>query len=79
MTVPWCVVKPDQHAVEPVLLAHELPHVPLTAPAHLRCPRVAQVRVVRPDDNLRTPGQAAEVGGERVKRLGHVAVSQVPR
>ena len=45
----------DQGGLVAVPLTRELPEVQLAATAHLRRPRVAQVRVVRPDDDLRAP------------------------
>jgi hypothetical protein len=69
----------DQHGVLAVPLARELAEVQLSAPAHLRRPRVAQVRVVRPDDDLRARDLPLEGRGQGVERLGHVTVAQVPR
>ena len=59
-------------------LAHVLAQVRFTLCSHPRGSSVAQVRVVRPDDKLggRTfPGHEVD---ERLERLGHVTVAQVP-
>src|SRR2546427_160598 len=45
----------DQDGVAAVPLAHELADVQLAAPAHVRRARVTEVRVMRPDDDLRAP------------------------
>ena len=70
--------KAHQNGVAAVALAHELANVQLAPPAHLRRPRVAQVRIVRPDNNLRTHVLAVEIFDQRVECLHHVLVAQVP-
>ena len=47
----------DQDRVAAVLLAHELADIPFALYAHMGRPGVAEVRVMRPDDDLR--GRAA--------------------
>jgi hypothetical protein len=42
----------DQCGATAVFLADELPDVQLAALCHLRCPRISQMRIVRPDHNL---------------------------
>jgi hypothetical protein len=43
-------------------------------------PRVAQVRIVRPDDDFRGASVALfEVRDERIQRLRHMAVPEIPR
>ena len=58
--------EPDQrHSLGRMPLAHELADVELAADAHLRRPRVADVRVMLPHDDLRPRALAAEVAHER--------------
>src|SRR5919106_2477740 len=69
----------DQHGIAAVFLAYQLTHVQLAALAPVRGPRIAQMRVVRPNDNLRAAAPPLEMGFQRLQRLDHVAVAQVPR
>jgi hypothetical protein len=63
-----------------VALAHELADVPLARLAELGGAGIAKVRVVRPDGDPRRRGAtAAEMTAQRLERLDHVAVAQVPR
>ena len=70
--------KADQDGVAAVPLAHELADVQLAAPAHVRRARVAEVGVMRPDGDLRAPRLSFKVRDQRLERLDHVAVAQVP-
>ena len=63
----------------PAGLAHELADVQLAVRAHLGVAGVADVRVVRPDDDLRRRPARLEVPHELLERLAHVRVAQVPR
>jgi alkanesulfonate monooxygenase SsuD/methylene tetrahydromethanopterin reductase-like flavin-dependent oxidoreductase (luciferase family) len=58
-----------------------LPNVELATLAHRAGAGIADVGVVRPQDDLALAGTnaAIDVGGEGVERLGHVLVAQVPR
>ena len=57
MTLPVYVVKPIEHRFLSKTFAHELTKIQFAALAHLRRARVAEVRVVCPDDDLgRRPG-----------------------
>jgi hypothetical protein len=58
--------------------AHQLADAQVAALAERRRPRIADVRVVRPDDHLRRPALPPEVGADRVERVGHVTVPQTP-
>src|SRR5262249_20174041 len=60
-----------------VSLAHQLPEVELALARDVGSTGVAQVRVVRPHDDL---GAAVplEVARDGVERLGHVAIAPVP-
>ena len=60
-------------------LTDELSDVELAPPAHLRCPGVANVRVVLPDRDRRVLLMVAQVIEQRVGRVRHVAVAKVPR
>ena len=69
----------DEHGLAAVLAAYELADVELAALGHLRRPRIADVRVVGPHGDAGAPVLPIEVLDQRVERLGHVAVAQVPR
>ena len=70
--------EPDEPGVAAVALADELAEVQLAAPGHLGGTRVADVRVVLPDDHAARPAVAVEMGDELVERVRHVTVAQVP-
>jgi hypothetical protein len=55
----------------------ELADVVFAARAHLCLPRIADMGVVLPDDELRALPVASEVGQETVERVRHVGVPQV--
>ena len=59
--------------------ARQLADVQLPAPSHLRSPRVADVRVVLPDDQLGGAAVSLEMSDQRVERVAHVHVAQIPR
>jgi hypothetical protein len=69
----------DQHGIAAVALAYEPADVQLAALAHLRGSGVAEMRIVRPDDDLGTPALPTEVRHQFLECLGHVAIAQVPR
>ena len=69
----------DQHGIAAIFLARQLADIQLAALTHRCCPGVAQMRIMRPDDDLGMPTFAAEVSHQRLQRLDHVAVAQVPR
>src|SRR5579871_4705138 len=56
--------EPDEHTIMAVLLTDELSYIPLARSAHLGGACVAQVRVVRPNDEL-----AALMMQDRVLRV----------
>jgi len=69
-----------EHRVASIALTHELAHVPLALLAHFRRRSVAQVRVVRPDRNARRSRYSTrEMRLERLHRLDHVPIAQIPR
>src|ERR1700730_2175515 len=68
----------DQDGIAAVFLAHQLTYDKLAALAHLGCARVPQVRIMRPDDDLRGPVLPPEMRRQRIERLDHVTVTQVP-
>src|SRR5437899_7764999 len=59
-------------------LAHDLAHVQLAGFAHLCRARVAQVRVVLPYHNFRLPALPFKMPNQRLERLGHMTVAQIP-
>ena len=67
----------DEHALGVVTFAHELSKRPFADCAHLRCSRIADVRIVLPDDDL---GRAVtrQMRVERLECLRHMAVTQIP-
>src|SRR3982074_2659820 len=67
--------KADQNGVATIALAYELANVELAPLAHLRGPRVAQVRIVRPDNHLRTHVLPVEILDQCIKCLDHVLVA----
>src|SRR5947207_915280 len=59
--------------------AHQLAQIPLAALTRVGGACVAQVRVVRPDDDARGPTTLlAQVAVQLLKRVHHVPVAQVP-
>ena len=44
--------EPDEHGLMAMALADELTEVPLSSDAHLRCPGITQMRVMRPDHDF---------------------------
>src|SRR5438105_94233 len=68
----------DEHRFAGIPFAHELTDVELAAFADLGCTRVAQVRVVLPDHDLRFASAALEVRGQRFQRLRHMRIASVP-
>src|SRR5438105_9420647 len=69
----------NQNGIAAVFFAHELPDIELPAPAHLGGARVAEMRVVRPNGDLRATTVLAEMLDQRLERLHHMAVAQIPR
>src|SRR6202040_3088323 len=69
----------DQDGIAAVFLAHQLTYVQLAALAHFRRLGVPQVRIMRPNDDLRAPILSTEMRHQRIERLDHVTVAQVPR
>ena len=59
-------------------LAHELAEVQLALGHHRRRAGVAEMRVVRPDDDLGLAIAGLEMGHQRFQRLGHVPVTEIP-
>src|SRR5439155_14110230 len=70
--------KAHQQRLGAMALAHELPHVQLAFLAELGGPRIAQVRIVRPDGDAGEAVAALQEGRDRLQRLRHVPVAQVP-
>src|ERR1700738_5599260 len=69
----------DQDGIAAVFHAHQLTYVQLAALPHLGCTRVAQVRVMCPDDDLRVPILPTEMRRQRIERLDPVTVAHIPR
>src|SRR5439155_5900597 len=69
----------DEPRIVAVSLADELADIELTLLSHLRRARVAEVRVVFPDDDFRSEAATTQMFGERVDGLSHVLIAQVPR
>src|SRR5256885_2295755 len=61
-----------------VTLPDQLPDVEIARGAELRRARVADMRVVRPDDCLRRPSRPLQMRNEQLERLRHMAVAEVP-
>ena len=59
-------------------LADNLPEIYLSPALHIGCPRVSQMRVVRPDDDLRLGTTRPQMSDERVERIGHMEIAKVP-
>src|SRR4051812_36560615 len=68
----------DKQRLGAVPLPNELPDIELPALTHLCCACIAQMRVVRPDRDLRRPVALLEMRDELVERLRHVTVAQIP-
>ncbi len=69
----------DQHGLAAIFLAHQLADIHLPASTHRGCPGVAQMRIMRPDNDLGAPTLPTEMRDQRLERLDHMAVAQVPR
>ena len=67
----------DQNSFDSKSLTNQLTDVHFTVMTHLRRARVAEVRIVSPDDRF---GLAApiEMRDQIFDRLHHVAVAQIP-
>jgi len=78
VTVPRVRREADEERVPPVALARELADVELSRVSELSRARIADVRVVGPDGDLRGAVRPVEVSDEGIERLGHVAVAQIP-
>jgi len=76
--VPWSVLKPTTSVSPGQRSRAKLAEVELAAAGEVGGACVAEVRVVRPDDDPRRAAGAREVFGERVERLCHVLVAHVP-
>jgi hypothetical protein len=78
--VPVKVGEADQTTVAGVTFSHELADVELALAGDLRSSRIAEVRVVRPHDDLGLLApSSAEVSEQGVEGLDHVLVAEVPR
>ena len=67
----------DQHRFIAKTFAHELADVHFAVVAHLRRARVAEMRIVRPDNRFGLPA-SIEVGNQIFDCLDHVPVAQIP-
>jgi hypothetical protein len=67
----------DQNSFASKSLANQLADVHFTIMTHLRRARVAEVRIVRPDDGFELTGPI-EMCDQIFDRLHHVAVAQIP-
>jgi hypothetical protein len=72
------VLKPTSIACVAPAVARQLADVPFALVAHLGGAGVAQVRVVRPDRHAHLAAVRGQVLFQRLQRLHHVAVPQVP-
>ena len=70
--------KAHEHRVVIVTLAHKLADVEFPALAHLRRARIAQMRIVRPENELGALAAPLQVFRQFAERLRHMAVPQIP-
>ena len=70
--------EPDENGIASVRFAHELPDVQLATLAHFGCARIAEMRIVRPDDDARFRPGALEKFDQIVQRCHHVTIPQIP-
>src|SRR5690606_32410290 len=68
----------DEIGMLGVSFPYELADVPLAELAHARRPRVAEVGVVLPDDDPRRIALLVDVVDQRLQRVRHVPVTEVP-
>jgi len=68
----------DQQRFVDLLLANQLAEVPFAPQVRFGCPRVAQMRVVRPYHHLAGAATTDAVVGERQQGVVHVCIAQVP-
>src|SRR5260370_38758868 len=61
-----------------VAFANELANIPFSIPAAIGSAGIAQVRIVGPDDDLGFPESLLQMSRERMERLRHVPISQIP-
>src|SRR3954463_13020905 len=59
--------------------ANELAEIPFSILAAIGSARVAQMRIVGPDDDPGLSESLLQMSRQRMERLRHVAVSQIPR
>ena len=69
----------NQHSIGSVFLANQLADVELAPRAHFRCPRVAQVGVVGPDNDLGVESLTSLVTDQRLDAFHHMGIAKVPR
>ena len=67
----------DEECGIAIFFARQLTDVQLTAPTHFRCPGIAQMRIVRPDDAFGW-SKPILILHQRADRFGHVLIAQVP-
>jgi hypothetical protein len=67
----------DQHGFIAETLAHQLANVHFTVMTHLRRARVAEMRIVRPNDCFRLPAPI-QMRNQIFDCLDHVPVAQIP-
>ena len=67
----------DQHGFTAETLTNQLANIQFAVQAHFRRARIAEMRIVRPDDRFRLPAPI-QMPHQRFDRLDHVPVSQIP-
>ena len=71
--------EPDEHGARAVRLSNELADVQLAPLAHLGRARIAEMRVVRPDDHAGIGPLALEEPHQLTEGVDHVPIAEVPR
>src|ERR1700751_5922618 len=70
--------KADQYCIVTVFLTCELAYIELGALTHIGRACIAEMRIMFPNGNLRAAVTPTEMHDQRIERLGHVAVAQIP-
>src|SRR5437016_1874859 len=70
--------KANEHGITSIPVERKLSEVEFTDIAHVGSTRVSEMRVVRPHNNFRIPFMMGEMANERIQRVAHILIAQIP-